>query len=108
MHSFAIFVFNNKLIEISGQEVPFTWTNNRPGKATTYEKLDLAFCSKNWCILHNKAALLTWPIQRSDHSPLVTSLILSPNLLGSLKHFGYILMKQLLLSVRFGKLWFVD
>ena len=46
MHSFASFAFNNKLIEISGQEVPFTWTNNRPWKAT-YKKLDRAFCSED-------------------------------------------------------------
>lgn len=49
----------------------YTWTNNRLGDEATYEKLDRAMANKEWKKIFPKAAMLSLPIQRSDHSPVV-------------------------------------
>lgn len=65
------FVNKFHLRGIESYGVFYTWTNNRKGDNATFEKLDRAMGSVEWCRRFPKAAVLVLPIHRSDHSPLV-------------------------------------
>lgn len=62
------------LSEVRSFGVFYTWTNNREGDEATYERLDRAMANRDWKAHFPNAAVLTLPIQRSDHSPLVVDL----------------------------------
>ncbi|GMP87915.1 hypothetical protein CsSME_00040095 [Camellia sinensis var. sinensis] len=64
-------IFRNRLVDLPSQGVWYTWCNNRRQSVTVYERLDRVLASSSWVTKFTSFSLVTLPIQRSDHSPLL-------------------------------------
>ncbi|GMP57025.1 hypothetical protein CsSME_00021283 [Camellia sinensis var. sinensis] len=69
--TFNDLIFRNKLVDLPSQGVWYTWCNNRKESEVVYEHLDKALASSSWTATFSHFSLVTLPIQRSDHSPLL-------------------------------------
>ncbi|GMP89308.1 hypothetical protein CsSME_00040946 [Camellia sinensis var. sinensis] len=69
--AFNDLIFRNRLVDLPSQRVWYTWCNNHKESAAVYERLERVLASSTWTDNFPLFSLVTLPIQRSDHSPLL-------------------------------------
>ncbi|XP_074301412.1 uncharacterized protein LOC141632799 [Silene latifolia] len=68
---FSEWKVRNSLSDIVYKGPKFTWCNNRKGTKRIYERIDKGLASPLWCSLFPYSGIKHFPIQCSDHAPIV-------------------------------------
>ncbi|XP_042974753.1 uncharacterized protein LOC122306392 [Carya illinoinensis] len=63
------------LSALNTKVLKFTWSNKRSGRGFTKERLDRGLANEEWNMKFHNATCMVLPAIKSDHSPLVVSLV---------------------------------
>ncbi|XP_042939538.1 uncharacterized protein LOC122274575 [Carya illinoinensis] len=63
------------LTGLNTRGLKFTWSNRRSGRGFTKERLDRGLANEEWNMRFHNATCMVLPTIKSDHSPLVVSLV---------------------------------
>lgn len=63
-----LLIHNCSFLDMGFSGQPYTWTNSQTGSGRILERIDRAWCTKEWRILFPYAVVIHLPRSHSDHT----------------------------------------